>query len=111
MKPARADALTGRLRALQYGRMLLDYISAAMKTAVYEKMEDGTFCGTIRRCPGVIAFAATLYECQEELRSVLEDWLIIKLRHGDTLPVLGRVNLNRGRKPRPKTAARCASAS
>ena len=62
MKPARADALTGRLRALQYGRMLLDYISAAMKAAVYEKMEDGTFGGTIRRCPGVIAFAATLYE-------------------------------------------------
>jgi predicted RNase H-like HicB family nuclease len=86
--------------------MLLDYITAAMRAAVYEKLEDGTFCGTIRRCPGVVAFAATLYECQEELRSVLEDWLIVKLRHGDTLPVLGRVNLNRGRRPRPKTAAR-----
>jgi predicted RNase H-like HicB family nuclease len=86
--------------------MLLDYIAAAMKAAVYEKLEDGTFCGAIRRCPGVIAFAATLYECQEELRSVLEDWLIVKLRHGDTLPVLGRVDLNRGRKPRLKTAAR-----
>jgi predicted RNase H-like HicB family nuclease len=86
--------------------MLLDYITAAMRTAVYEKLDDGTFCGTIRRCPGVLAFAATLYECQEELRSVLEDWLIVKLRHGDALPVLGRVNLNRGRKPSPKTAAR-----
>jgi predicted RNase H-like HicB family nuclease len=86
--------------------MLLDYISAAMRTAVYEKTEDGTYCGTIRRCPGVIAFAATLYECQEELRSVLEDWLIVKLRHGDPLPVLGRVNLNRGLRPRPKTATR-----
>ena len=86
--------------------MLLDYISAALKTAVYEKLEDGSFCGTIRRCPGVIAFAASLYECQEELRSVLEDWLIVKLRHGDKLPVLGRVNLNRGLSRRPKTAAR-----
>lgn len=86
--------------------MLLDYIAAAMKNAVYEKAEDGTYCGTIRRCPGVIAFAATLYECQEELRSSLEDWLIVKLRHGDRLPVLGRVNLNRGRRPRRKTAAR-----
>ncbi len=91
---------------LKYCCMLLDYIGAAMKTAVYEKLEDGTYSGTIRRCPGVIAFAATLYECQEELRSVLEDWLIVKLRHGDTLPVLGRVNLNRGLRPRPKTAAR-----
>jgi len=86
--------------------MLLDYISAAMKTAVYEKMEDGAYCGTVRRCPGVIAFAANLYECQEELRSVLEDWLIVKLRHGDTLPVLGRVNLNRGLRQRTKTTVR-----
>jgi predicted RNase H-like HicB family nuclease len=86
--------------------MLLDYITAAMKTAVYEKTDDGAFCGSIRRCPGVIAFAATLFECQEELRSVLEDWMIVKLRHGDALPVLGRVNLNRGRKQHHKTAAR-----
>jgi predicted RNase H-like HicB family nuclease len=86
--------------------MLLDYISAAMKTAVYENMEDGTYCGTIRRCPGVVAFGASLYECQEELQSVLEDWLIVKLRHGDRLPVLGRVNLNRGLGPHSKTAAR-----
>jgi len=86
--------------------MLLDYISAAMKVAAYEKLEDGTFCGTVRRCPGVLAFAASLYECQEELRSVLEDWLIVKLRHGDRLPVLGRVNLNRGLRRPPKTAVR-----
>jgi len=101
-----AAALTAGERALQYVRMLLDYIDAAMKTAAYEKLEDGTYSGTIRRCPGVIAFAATLYECQDELRSVLEDWLIVKLRHGDTLPVLGRVNLNRGLSRHHKTAAR-----
>lgn len=75
-----------------------------MKTASYEKLEDGSFCGIIRRCPGTIAFARTLYECQEELRSVLEDWLIVKLRHGDTIPVLGRINLN-------LRASRAASAS
>jgi predicted RNase H-like HicB family nuclease len=97
---APATALTERSRLLQYGHMLLDYITAAMKTAVYEKLDDGTFCGTVRRCPGVISFAATLYECQEELRSVLEDWLIVKLRHGDTLPDLGpRKPVRVGHKP------------
>jgi len=85
-------------------RMLLEYVSAAMKTATYEKLEDGSFCGTIRRCPGTVAFARTLYECQEELRSVLEDWLIVKLRHGDAIPVLSGVNLN-------LRAARATSAS
>jgi predicted RNase H-like HicB family nuclease len=85
-------------------RMLLEYVSAAMKTATYEKLEDGSFCGTIRRCPGTVASARTLYECQEELRSVLEDWLIVKLRHGDAIPVLSGVNLN-------LRAARATSAS
>jgi hypothetical protein len=27
--------------------MLLDYISAATRASVYEKMDDGTYCGTI----------------------------------------------------------------
>jgi len=84
--------------------MLLDYIAAALKSAQYEKLDDGKYCGTIRTCPGVIAFAATLYECQEELRSVLEDWLIVKLRHNDPLPVLAGINLNR--RGRAKATAR-----
>ena len=67
-----------------------------MRAANYEKLEDGTYCGVIKKCPGTIAFAATLYECQEELRSVLEDWLIVKLRHGDRIPVIEGISLNRG---------------
>jgi predicted RNase H-like HicB family nuclease len=75
--------------------MLLDYISAAMRTAEYEKLEGGTYSGRIPRCPGAVAFGRTLRQCQEELQSALEDWLIVKLRHGDRLPVLGGINLNR----------------
>ena len=43
--------------------------------------------GKIPDCPGVLAFGNTLYECQKTLREVLEGWLIVKLRHGDALPV------------------------
>jgi len=74
--------------------MLIEYISKAMTKAVYEKLEDGTYSGKIPQCHGVIAFGETLYQCQEELRSVLEGWLIVKIRHGDKLPVIGRINLN-----------------
>jgi predicted RNase H-like HicB family nuclease len=74
--------------------MLIEYISKAMMKAVYEKFEDGTYSGKIPQCPGVIAFGETLYQCQEELRSVLEGWLIVKIRHGDKLPVIGGINLN-----------------
>lgn len=67
------------------GYMLIEYINKAVSKAVYEKLEDGTYLGKIPQCPGVIAFAETLYECQEEVRSVLEGWLIVKWRHGDKL--------------------------
>ena len=68
--------------------MLTEYIEAAMKKAVYEQLEDRTYCGRIPECQGTIAFGDTLYECQHELRSVLEGWLLVKIRHGDCLPVI-----------------------
>ncbi len=74
--------------------MLIEYINKAMTKAVYEKLEDGTYFGKAPQCPGVIAFGQTLYQCQEELRSALEGWLIVKIRHGDRLPVIGGINLN-----------------
>jgi predicted RNase H-like HicB family nuclease len=84
--------------------MLIEYINKAMSKAVYDKLEDDSFSGKIPQCPGVLAFAETLYECQQELRSSLEGWLIVKIRHGDKLPVMGRINLNR-RMPVAQQAA------
>ena len=75
--------------------MLIQYINKAMSKAVYDKLEDGSFFGKIPQCSGVIAFADSLYQCQEELRSALEGWIIVKLRHGDKLPVIDRINLNK----------------
>ena len=74
--------------------IVIEYISKAMTKPVYEKLEEGTYSGKIPQCHGVIAFGETLYQCQEELRSVLEGWLIVKIRHGDKLPVIGGLNLN-----------------
>ncbi len=76
--------------------MLIEYIDNSMSEAVYDKLEDGSFSGKIPRCPGVVAFGETLYQCQKELITSLEGWLILKIRHGDTLPVVGRINLNKG---------------
>ena len=83
--------------------MLIEYINKAMSEAVYDKLEDGSFSGKIPQCPGVIAFCETLYRCEQELRSSLEGWLIVKIRHGDKLPVIGRINLNK-RMPVPQEA-------
>ena len=84
--------------------MLLEYINKAMGKAVYDKLEDGTFSGKIPQCPGVMVFAESLYKCEQELRSSLEGWLIVKIRHGDTLPVFSKINLNQ-KLPAQKRAA------
>ena len=76
--------------------MLTEYVERAMSKAVYEKLQDGTYCGKIRECHGTIAFGKTLYQCQSDLRSILEGWLLVKIRHGDQLPVIDGLDLNRG---------------
>jgi predicted RNase H-like HicB family nuclease len=57
-------------------------------------LEDGTFSGHIPACRGVIAFGATLYECEKELHSTLEDWLLLGLKLGHVLPVIDGIDLN-----------------
>ena len=73
---------------------LTAYIEAAMELAHYDKLEDGGFAGEIRKLPGVIAFGKTLSQCEHELRSTLEDWIVVGLRLGHDLPKLAGVDLN-----------------
>ena len=77
--------------------MLTEYVERAMSRAMYEKLEDGTYCGKIPECPGTIALAETLYRCQSELRAVLEGWLLVKIRHGDDREMYGAVLRNKYR--------------
>ncbi len=74
--------------------ILSDYLDRALAQAEYDKLEDGTFFGRIPACKGVVAFAATLRECEDELRSVLEDWVLLGLKLGHELPILNSINLN-----------------
>ncbi len=69
--------------------VLSDYVNGALDRAVYDKLEDGAFAGRIPACPGVFAFAPGLRECEDELRSTLEDWILVGLKLGHPLPVIG----------------------
>ncbi len=84
--------------------ILTDYVSQALAQAAYDKLEDGTFAGRIPPCAGVIAFGATLQECQAELRSTLEDWILVGLKLGHTMPVIGDIDLNREPRREPVEA-------
>ena len=74
--------------------ILTDYVDQALARAHYDKLEDQTFAGKIPECPGVVAFGGTLRECEQELRSVLEDWLLVGLKLGHHLPVIDNIDLN-----------------
>ncbi len=75
--------------------ILTDYVNQAMAYAVYDKLEDGTFVGRVPPCKGVVAFGTTLRECEEELRSTLEDWILVGLKLGHPLPVIDGIDLNK----------------
>jgi len=75
--------------------MLTAYINAAMTRARYKIIEDGTYFGEIPGLRGVWANARTLEVCRRELQEVLEDWLVVKLRDGDPIPRIGRIQLAR----------------
>lgn len=70
------------------------YIEGAMAQAEYDKLEDGSFSGRIPSCKGVIAFGSTLHECEIELHSTLEDWLLVGFKLGHSIPIIDEIDLN-----------------
>jgi predicted RNase H-like HicB family nuclease len=75
--------------------ILTDYLERALMQAEYDKLEDGSFFGRIPSCIGVVAFGMTLRECENELHSTLEDWVLVGLKLGHKLPVLDDIDLNK----------------
>ena len=73
--------------------ILSEYISRAMQEAEYEEFDDGTFGATIPSCLGVVAFGNTLKDCADELRSTLEDWMLVGFKLGHPLPPVGGIDL------------------
>ena len=76
--------------------MFTDYVVHIMsKFAKYELIDDGkTYYGSVKGFQGVWAQADTLKECEHNLREVLEEWLILKIRKKQVLPSTKKYNLN-----------------
>jgi len=75
--------------------VLSDYVAEALAEAAFEKLEDGSYAGRIPSCTGVVAFGTTLRECENELRSTLEDWILVGLQLKHPLPVMQGIDLNK----------------
>lgn len=74
--------------------MLTDYLNAAMHAAHYELIEgDAAFYAEIPGFQGVYANAATLEACRDELREVLEEWVLLRVSRKLTLPAVDGLEL------------------
>ena len=70
--------------------MLTEYIEEALKHAHYEMIEDEEpFYSEIRELPGVYATGKTLEECRENLKEVVEGWIIISIKKDLQIPKIG----------------------
>ncbi len=74
--------------------MLSKYIQAAMNKARYEILpDDGSFYGEIVGFDGVYANADTLEACREELKDVLEGWILLRVSLHFPLPTVDGIGL------------------
>ena len=81
--------------------MLTEYIEHAMRHAHYEIMENGRYWGEVTGLQGVWAAAESLEQCRDSLREVLEDWLLLGLRRGHTMPLIDNIDLNEKAEAQP----------
>lgn len=74
--------------------MLREYVSAAMRRAHYEILEeDGTYYGEIPDVEGVYANAESLEACRDELEEVLEEWVLFRISRNLSVPVVDGIDL------------------
>lgn len=67
--------------------MLQDYISTYLKKAKHERIDSGKrFYAEIKELRGVWATGKTKTECQKNLASTLEGWIIFRLRRNLPIP-------------------------
>lgn len=79
--------------------MFAEYIQAALRRAKYETLEDGTYMATVDGLRGVIAIGDTIEECREDLIGVIEGWIDLRLKMGDTVPAIDGITIDVSTEP------------
>lgn len=66
--------------------MLTEFIEQKLKKARYKLLKDGTYFGEVPGLRGVWANAKTLEQCRQELKEVIEGWMLLKIRDREKIP-------------------------
>jgi predicted RNase H-like HicB family nuclease len=70
--------------------VIRQYVETALRKARYEKLRDGTFYGEVPRLRGVLATGASLEACRDQLAEVVEEWILVRVARGLSVPPLGK---------------------
>ena len=74
--------------------MLAEYIEEALRRAHYEIIEDEEpYYGEIDELKSVWATGSTLEECRNNLKDVVEGWLLLSIKKSIPIPKLGDVEI------------------
>jgi predicted RNase H-like HicB family nuclease len=80
--------------------MFAEYIMAALERAEYKVIDDPEpIFGEVPELEGVWATGKTIEECRTELISVIEGWIALRLKMGDTIPPIGNAGINVSTEP------------
>lgn len=74
--------------------MILKYIDKALRRARYTQPDPGVFCATVPGLRGVIATASTLETCRDQLAEVIEEWVLVRVARGLSVPPIGGVTVS-----------------
>jgi predicted RNase H-like HicB family nuclease len=79
--------------------MFSEYIQAALKLAEYDTLEDGSYVATVEGLQGVIAIGDSIEECRRDLIEVIEGWIVLRLKLGDSIPPIQGISINVSSEP------------
>ena len=79
--------------------MFSEYIKAVLELAEYDTLEDGSYVATVEGLRGVIAIGDSIEECRRDLIEVIEGWIALRLKLGDSIPPIQGISINVSSEP------------
>jgi predicted RNase H-like HicB family nuclease len=74
--------------------MLIEYVEEALRRTRYEIIDDEEpYYGEIEELRGVWATGKTLEECRNNLKDVIEGWILLSIKRGLPIPKLGNFEI------------------
>ena len=74
--------------------MLAKYLDAAVEKAEYKQLEDHSWFAEIPGFSGVWANAKNIEACRRDLIEVPEEWILLKTRDHEKIPVIDNIDIN-----------------